>query len=181
MATTLATSSNAGHTKVKMRFVWDHVHVGKRCQDVPVVCVRRQPWRHGRLRVRSPPLIFFVSCRHGLANVVAPAEPLMACRAQPRSCRFSWQVEVAPHCLVLFLEKRVQFCLQPGNVALGLFVVHPIFYLLYPVVQVAYPLLFDVAYFIGQCRCKCRACNIMFPRRLEGRHTMSITCFQVFY
>lgn len=163
-----------------MRFVWDDVHVGKRCQDVPVLRVRRQPWRHGRLRVRSPPLIFFVSCRHGLADVVAPAESLVACRAQPWSRRFSWQVQVPPHCLVLFLEKRVQFCLQPGNVALGLFVMHPIFDLLYSVVQVAYLLLFDVAYFVGQCQCRCRACNIMFLRRLQGRPAMSITCLRVF-
>lgn len=78
--------------------------------------------------------MFFVSCRDGLADVVAPAEPLVACRAQPGSRLFSWQVQVAPPCLVLFLEKRVQFGLQPGNVALGLFVMHPIFDLLYPVV-----------------------------------------------
>ena len=78
MATMAPAASNAGYTKVKMRFVWNDVHVGKRCQDVPIVRVRRQPWRHGRLRVRSPPLVFFVSRRHGFADVVTFTKPLVA-------------------------------------------------------------------------------------------------------
>lgn len=86
--------------------------------------------------------------------MVASSKPLVAGRAEPGRRGLFGHVQVAPHRFVLFLKEGVEFGLQSRNFALGLFVVHPVFDLLYPMVQVAYPLFLDVAYLVGQRQCR---------------------------
>ena len=61
-----------------------------------------------------------------LADVVSSSDPLVASGAQLWLRRFHGPIMlVVPHHFIFLFENRVQFCLQAGDISLGLFVAHP--------------------------------------------------------